>query len=416
MKKSILYIALLTFSISWSQQQISLSECHDLVTTNYPLAKQAELLAAKNQLDLEVIDTEKLPQLDLSAQATYQSEVINIPIPNSGIEPPNNDQYRAMLNVNQLIYGGGAIDAKTALKNAELNTQQKQLEVNLYQLKKQVNQLYFSILLTQDKYDLLASKQEQLNAKLKEVKSGIENGMVLPTSDKIIQAELIKIDLQFSEISHTKTTLIKTLSSLIGKDISETTSFSNPEIETSLSTSILRPELELFDLKKIEIESAEALVSKQNIPKLIGFANGGYGNPGLDPLDNSFTGFYTVGVRLNWNVFDWSSNKKQRQSIAINRDIIDTEAETFLLNTNIELQQLQIEISKINDFIEKDNQIISLRKEVLKSASSQLKNGIITSSAYITELTNLYEDENSLSTHKIQLLLVKANYNITKGQ
>ena len=416
MKKSILYIALFVVAISWSQQQISLSECHDLVTINYPLAKQAELLAAKNQLDLEVIDTEKLPQIDLAAQATYQSEVINIPIPNSGIEPPNNDQYRAMLNVNQLIYGGGAIDAKIALKNAELNTQQKQLEVNLYQLKKQVNQLYFSILLTQDKYDLLASKQEQLNAKLKEIKSGIKNGMVLPASDKIIQAELLKIDLQFSEISHTKTTLIKTLSSLIDKEITETTSFSNPEIETSLNTSILRPELELFDLKKTEIESAEALISKQNIPKLSGFANGGYGNPGLDMLDNSFTGFYTVGVRLNWNVFDWSSNKKQRQSIAINRDIIDTEAETFLLNTNIELQQLQIEIAKINDFIEKDNQIISLRKEVLKSASSQLKNGVITSSAYITELTNLYEDENNLSTHKIQLLLVKANYNITKGQ
>ena len=416
MKKRILYITLFATALSWSQQPISLDECYNLVTLNYPLAKQASLLEDRNALDLEVIGSEKLPQVDITAQATYQSDVIGFPIPNSGVEPLNKEQYRANLNVNQLIYGGGAINAKSDLKIAELNTQKKQLEVNLYQLKKQVNQLYFSILLTQDKFDLLTTKQHQLNAKLSEVKSGIENGMVLPTSDKVIEAELLKIQLQFTEIEHTKATLIETLSSLIGKGLLPTTQFNNPTVVTKLNDTISRPELELFQLKKTEIESSELLLSKQNTPKIIGFANGGIGNPGLNPLDNSFTDFYMVGVKLNWTVFDWSSNKKQRQSIAINRDIVDTEAETFLLNTNIELQQLQTEIDKISEFIITDSEIIVLRKEVLKSAESQLKYGVITSSAYITELTNLYEDENNLSTHQIQLMLVKANYNITKGQ
>ena len=57
-----------------------------------------------------------------------------------------------------------------------------------------------------------------------------------------------------------------------------------------------------------------------------------------------------------------------------------------------------------------------MRKDVLRSAESQLKNGVITTSAYITELTNLYEDQNTLIAHTIQLQLAKANYNITKGQ
>jgi outer membrane protein TolC len=133
-------------------------------------------------------------------------------------------------------------------------------------------------------------------------------------------------------------------------------------------------------------------------------------------LDNSFQPFYTLGVKLNWNVFDWNSNKKQRESLSINKDIIDTETETFKLNTNTKLNQQQREIEKIEAFITSDLEIINLRKEVLKSADSQLKNGVITSSAYITELTNLYEDENTLIQHKIQLQLAKANYNIIKGQ
>ena len=132
-------------------------------------------------------------------------------------------------------------------------------------------------------------------------------------------------------------------------------------------------------------------------------------------LDNSFQPFYTVGAKLNWNVFDWNSNKKQRQSIAINKDILDNETEIFKLNTNIKLNQQKKEIDKIETFIISDLEIINLRKEVLKSADSQLKNGVITSSAYITELTNLYEDENTLVKHKIQLQLAKANYNIIKG-
>ena len=415
MKKGILYLSLFATSLLWSQQQISLDECYNLVTTNYPLAKQTALLEDKNNLELELIDKEKLPQLDFNAQATYQSDVINIPIPNSDIEPPNKDQYRATLSVNQLIYAGGAIDANYKLKQASLNTQQKQVEVNLYQLKKQVNQIYFSILLVQEKYGLLNSKKEMLQAKLKEVKSGIKNGMVIPTSDKIIEAELLKIDQQFSEINSTKKSLINTLSLLISEDIPELTTFQDPEINVQLNSTITRPELELFQLKKDEIDSSEELISRKNYPKLFGFATGGYGNPGLDPLDNSFQAFYTVGVKLNWSVFDWNSTKIQKQAIAINKDIIDIEEETFSLNTQIELNQLENDIQKYSDFIETDSKIILLRNEVLKSAASQLKNGVITSSAYITELTNLYEDENNRSTHHIQLQLIKANYNITKG-
>ena len=96
--------------------------------------------------------------------------------------------------------------------------------------------------------------------------------------------------------------------------------------------------------------------------------------------------------------------------------MVANEAEIFNLNTNIALQQQKSEIEKIEAFIESDALIIQLRKEVLKSAESQFRNGVITSSAYITELTNLYEDENTLSTHKMQLLLAKSNYRITKGK
>ncbi|WP_336070372.1 TolC family protein [Mesoflavibacter sp. CH_XMU1404-2] len=416
MKQLIVIFAILITLPSVAQQSITLEQCYQLVTENYPLAKQTQLLDAQNKLDKEVVSTSKLPQLSLDAQATYQSDVIEIPIPNAGIEPLNKDQYRATLSVNQLIYNGGATDATLDLKSAQLKTKQKQVEVSLYQLKQQINQLYFSILLVQESELLLNAKKEQLEVKLKEVQSGIKYGVILPSSDKVLEAELLKLSQQFKELESNKTSFIATLSSLISQPLNDSVVFQNPLVETDLQTDLARPELELFQLKKEEITTSENVLSKQNAPKLLGFATGGYGNPGLNMLDNSFQPFYTVGVKLNWNVFDWNSNKKQRESLAINKDIVENETEIFKLNTNIQLNQQQKEIDKIEEFIASDLEIINLRKEVLKSTDSQLKNGVITSSAYITELTNLYEDENTLVKHKIQLQLAKANYNVIKGQ
>ncbi|NCP06034.1 MAG: TolC family protein, partial [Flavobacteriaceae bacterium CG17_big_fil_post_rev_8_21_14_2_50_33_15] len=318
--------------------------------------------------------------------------------------------------LNQLIYNDGFINASLEAKSAHLKTQKKQIEVNLYALKKEVNQLYFSILLLQEKKALLNAKKDQLNSRISEVKSGIEYGVILPASDKVLEAELIKIQQQFDEIGFNKKSMLNTLSSLIGFDLNDDIILENPHLEVAISNQINRPEIDLFNLKKEEIQANEQLLSKQKAPKLFGFATGGYGNPGLNMLDNSFTGFYTVGLKLNWNVFDWNSNKKERQSLSINKDIIDNETEIFNLNTNMELRQQELEMKKIETFIASDSNIIALRKDVLQSAESQLKNGVITSSAYITELTHLFEDENNLKTHIIQLLLVKANYNINKGQ
>lgn len=410
------YLILLISLGAFAQEPLTLNDCYELVDTNYPLVQQTELLERQNAIDIEAIEKEKLPQFNLAAQATYQSEVIEIPLPNTGIVPPNKDQYRATLTVNQLIYGGGLINSSIEVEAANLRTKQKQVEVNLYQLKKQLNQLYFSILLLQENRRLLEAKQDQLEAKLKEVQSGIRNGTGLPASDKVLEAELLKINQGFTELDLNRISLLKTLASLIGKEISSTTLLQNPEIATSSSMEIYRPELELFQLKKEQLETSENLLSRQNLPKIYGFADGGYGNPGLNPLDNSFQAFYIAGLKLNWNVFDWNANKKKRESLAINKDLIDTEATIFDLNTSIELQQQQSEIDKISSFIASDQEIIKLRKEVLNAADSQLRNGVITSSAYITELTNLYTDENTLITHKIQLELAKANYNIIQGQ
>lgn len=416
MKKIFLFLLLINLN-ALAQEPLSLETCYSLAETNYPKAKQSDLIPEQNELNKQIIQTGKYPKIELDAQATYQSEVIHFPTENPGLvfELPNKDQYRTTLTLNQLIYGGGTINAAIDEENAKSITQQQKITVELYQLKPKINQLYFSVLLLQEKNLLLLAKQKQIEEKKKEVLAGIKYGAILPTSDAILEAELLKIEQQLNDVYSSKQNLFQSLEKYLGIPITETTIFSYSEITKGLSETMIRPELELFNLQKAQIDNTTSLLSKNRLPKIYGFAQGGYGNPGLNMLDNSFQPFYYVGIKLNWNVFDWNKTKKQTQALEINKQFIDSEKEEFELQTSMQIDQQTLEISKYEKFIKSDQTIINLRKQILKTSESQLRNGVITSSDYIEKLTDLYESENDLKTHQIQLLLAHANYKVIQG-
>ena len=416
--KKLLIILLYFITLSTNaQEKLSLEKCYSLAESNYPTSKQSALIPEQNELNKQIIQTGKYPKIELDAQATYQSDVVHFPSENPGLlfELPNKDQYRATLSVNQLIYGGGTIDAALEEENAKSITQQQRIDVELYQIKPKINQLYFSVLLLQEKRSLLIAKQKQIKEKKKEIDAGIKYGAVLPSSGAVLEAELLKINQQLTDINSSKQNLLQTLEKYLGIQITETTELSYPEPTTNLSETPLRPELELFNLQKLQIDNTSTLLSKNRLPKIYGFAQGGYGNPGLNMLDNSFQPFYYVGLKLNWNVFDWNKTKKQTQALEINKQFIDSEKEEFKLQTSIQTEQQLLEIDKYNNFIESDQTIIDLRKQILRTTESQLKNGVITASEYIEKLTDLYESENDLKTHTLQLSLAQANYKVIRG-
>ncbi|MBK5214379.1 MAG: TolC family protein [Flavobacteriaceae bacterium] len=417
MKRFLFILIAFTPLFASAQQILTLDECYILAEKNYPLAKQTALLEEKTNTEIRVLEKEKLPKLDLNAQATYQSDVIQFPlqIPDSNIEPPNKDQYRATLDANQLIYNGGSIAANTRLKTAELETQQQQVAVNLYTLKNRINQNYFGILLFQEQENLLLSKMEELDARLKEVNSGVKYGAVLPASEQILKAEQLKLEQQISQTNFDRKKALNNLSLLLSENLDSKTTLINPEILVLSETVSRRPELTLFELQQSQLETSKEVISKSNYPKLLGFAQAGYGNPGLNMLDNSFQDFYMVGLKLNWNIFDWGKTKEKKQAVDISKEIISTEKETFLLNNEMQQKEAESDINKYEAMLLKDVEIIELREKVLQSTTSQLQNGAITSSEYITELNNLYEAKIGQQLHEVQLALAKANYKIIKG-
>jgi len=413
--KKILFSFLFMLPIfSIAQQTLTLEDCYVLVKKNYPIAKQMGLIQQKSSYEIDVLNTGKLPKIDINAQATYQSDVIGFPATMPGVQPLNKDQYRTTLDVNQLLYNGGKIDANAKLIEAQTKTQQQQVEVSLYQLKSRINQNYFSVLLLQEKKALLLSKKELLTSKIKEVKSGVQFGAILPSSEQVLEAEIIKINQQLTEIKFDTIKLLNNLSKLTFSEIDTETILIQP-ILFSNNTNETRPEIAFYDLQKEQLEYSKNLISKSNLPKINAFGQAGYGNPGLNMLDNSFQTFYIVGLKANWNVFDWGKTKTEKKVLDISKNIVSSEKETFELNIKMQLEEQDYEIKKIEQLLLSDAEIILIREKVIKSSDAQLKNGVITTSEYLVEFTNLYEAQTNQKLHEIQLAFAKANYQVTKG-
>lgn len=418
MKRIIALNVLFLPAVLFAQQQLSLKESYNYALKNNPLRNQADWLKEKSDAEISILEKGKLPKLDVNAQATYQSDVVHFPgsLPNMSIVPPNKDQYRATVDVSQLIYKGGAIQAQTKLKEAELQTLQQQVEVGLYGLKYQVNQYYFNVLLKQEQAKLLELKKQQLQERLNEVKAAVKYGAALTSSEKILEAELLKLSQEQTQVDADRKKALEQLSQLLHLDVAKDLVLENPNLTVYKNEENLRPELKLFALQENQLTVSEAAIAKEVFPIVSGFAQAGYGNPGLNMLDNSFQDFYIVGIRLNWNIFDWGQNKQKKNIIRYNKEIVSTERENFLLQTVINEQAAYNDIIKYEGLLQKDDEIINLREEVLTSVTSQLKNGTIRSSEYIIELNNLFEAKIDKQLHEIQLSLSKANYNVIVGK
>ncbi len=405
------------FVFGQMQSEISLKLCLDCSEQNYPLAKQTKLLQAVNELKQEIIETAFLPQFMLNAQVSYQSEVTNLPIqlPNINIPQTSKDWYKLNVDISQLIYDGGALKQQQKLEKSQMDIEVKSIEIELYKVKEMVQSAYFNYLLLQENKQSILLLQNELNEKLKSIESAVKNGVMQSSSRDNLKAELIKIKQHIYELDLGLESTIKSLNVLTGMQITRDQNFILPQTQDELTIKNNRPEMKYFDLQKSKIELMKEMTDLRRKPKIMGFGQAGYGRPGLNMLSNDFEPYFMIGARLNWNIFDWKKTKKEIRSFEIQSQIIENNKKSFNTNLEVLLNKKQTEIQRLKNLIKSDKEIVDLKKNVAKAASSQFENGIITATEYLLEKNAETKAVLNLHLHKVQLRYAQINYEYTIG-
>lgn len=404
------YIFLFFIGLINAQETITLEQCYQWSRENYPLIKKQELIKKAEQYTTENALKGWLPQVNITAQATYQNDVTQFPIklPNVNVETLSKDQYKVFADVSQTIYDGGNIRNQKNLAKIQSEVQTIQTEVELDKLKERINQLYFGILQTNKQWTQLQFTKLDIKEGIKKAEAQLKNGVIFRSNLDVLKAELVKIEQKEIELQAIKQNFVQMLSYFIKKNIDENTQLETPE-KILLTKNNNRSELKLFDAQKQLLETQRKIINTKNTPKLGAFFQGGYGKPGFNMLKNEFDLFYIGGIRLNIPISGFYTQKNDLALLENQSQEIEIQRENFLFNQNfIEIQQRN-DLEKIQNLIDKDNELIELRKNIKTASLAQLENGVINTNDYLREVTAEEQAILTKITHEIQYLLTQYN-------
>jgi len=393
-------------------QLVTLDEIQQKAEANYPAIARYDIIEKTKDFSIANANKAYLPQGTLSAQATWQSDVTHIDIdlpegmPPLEIPVPDQDQYRVVAELNQLIWDGGNISAQKKSLQANAEIEKNQLDTEMYALRERVNNLFFGILLMKGNLQQQEILENELQRNYDNVQTYLKNGVANEADLSAVKVEQLKTGQQRIRLESTLDAYVRMLSVLVGESLDKNMTFMkpNPDVE-SISPVINRPELKLFSAQEEAIETQKSLLKAKNSPKLSAFAQGGYGKPGLNMFDTDFLPYLLGGVRLSWNFGNLYTLQNDKKKIDLQQQTVNTQRETFLHNLFVQIPQQQSEIEQYKKTMQDDDEIIHHQTLIRKAAEVKVENGTMTVSDLMKEINAEEAAKQAKTLHEIQYLL-----------
>ena len=383
----------------------TLEECQQAAERNYPLIQQYGLIGKTTELTVSNIQKGWLPQVSASAQATYQSDVVSWPdemktmMNGMGINMKGlkKDQYRVGIDVQQTIYDGGVIGSQKRIAREQGKVQAAQNDINIYNVRKRVNEMYFGLLLIDEQIKLNSDLQTLLGGNERKLESMTKRGTAAESDLQNVKAERLNAVQKATELASQKQMLQRMLSTFCGIEISN---IQKPQVKVegiNLTTENHRPELKALDAQISVLNAQEKALNAALMPKVGVFAQGYYGYPGLNMFEDMMRHQWSlngiIGARVTWNIGALYTRKNDKAKLQLQRDMTENSREVFLFNNNLEQIQQHENIERYQKLMAHDGEIISLRQAVRKAAESKLAHGIIDVVHEIEMLKEIYDNK-----------------------
>lgn len=419
--KRILLLCCCIFATLGARAQLTLDECRRLAREHYPEIRQYDLIRQTAEYTLSNARRAYLPQLSLTAQATWQTAVTDFPdalknmLTQQGIAIPglNKDQYKVMLELNQTIWDGGKSSADKQLAHAESAEQQRSTDVDLYALEGRVDDLYFGILLLDERIVQTRLTLELLRSNLDKVRALQRNGVAMQSDADAVEAEMLSVNQQLTQVEASRDSYRRMLAVFIGREL-DTERLLRPDAAEPAVAEPDRPELALFDAKIDKFAAQESLVKSSTRPRFGLFAQGYYGYPGLnfmqDMLSSDWSWNAVVGVRMSWNFGGYYTRKNSLGKLRTAQRQVEVQRDVFLFNTRLQTTEESGEIIRLRRALADDDRIVALRRSVREAAESKLRNGVIDTNDLLGKITDEAAAATARSAREIELL--KAIYEL----
>lgn len=399
---------------------ITLEECRALAEANYPLIRRTALVERTASFTVQNLGKNFLPSVQVSGQATYQSDVAALPGLLQGLLRQNGfdyqglarDQYRLAVDMQQLLYDGGQTRAQRELAVRQGQTETASTEVDAYAVRQRVDDLYFSLLLVHERLRLNAELQGVLGSNRAKLYALLRGGVAMQSDVDAVDAELLRARQQAVELQSARSVTQAVLALFIGRDTTALAVLEKPAdrlpAEVLSLRPDMRPEMRLFDAQSSEAAARRRTLDAGLRPSVSLFAQGWYGYPGLNMFDDMFSRSWglngMVGVRLSWNLSRFYTRRTDRRLIDTQIELVENARSVFLFNNRLQAVQDSGAVARARSLLAADDEIVQLRRRVRQAAEHRLEGGVIDVNALVQEIGRENEARISRSLHEIEML------------
>ncbi len=402
-----------------AQDTLSFEACLEKAVENSPRLKDRQIIDDEGSLMVENIKTNWYPSLTLNGKVSYQSDVVSIEIDQSGLPfsfpAMPHEQFGLNLDVRQTLYDGGFSRQKKAYEQASAAAAMQKVDVDLYALKEQVVNLYFTVLILQESRNNLEIALGNLQARENVLQSAVANGIAEVNDLQVIRVEMIRLLQSLSEIDAARNGAIQMLSVYIGNDLGEEVKLLMPKLNIADEDILKRPELGWFDLQSELLEAGKELTAVQRMPKFFAYGQAGVGMPGYNMLNDQVDTYYLVGAGVQWNIWDWNNTSREKQILEKKNQVVQHSKETFAMNLKAGMGKEFQTMEHLKKTIDMDDKMLEMRIDITANAATKLDNGVISASDYLQVMNEENLTRIGKSTHRLQLLKAIANYNLLNG-
>lgn len=401
--------------------QTTLDECIGWAYDNYPQIKEMSLIEMTKGIDLKNAAYAWLPHLNISGKATWQSEVVEMPmdIPGMDINIPH-DQYGLTAEFTQQIWDGGTSRSQRELAEAGAEVKKTQLETNLWSIRSRVQNVFLGIILIDKQLELNRLLRESLERSSEEVKSRMEAGVALPSDLDQVSVNILSCLQQRASLDADRKSYVKILGLLTGRDMTDV-ELAVPQdavnyVDDGARDFETRPEMAFYAAQLKQNEFQRRQLNTLISPKLNLSLQGGYGRPGMNMLSGDFSGYFVAGLKLQWNIGALYTRGLDKRRVNADAQKIDLTRKSFILNSSVEAEQKNNAILKARDVLEKDSEIIGLRQRIRASGENQYREGTIKMNDYLSMLDEEYKAKANESMHEVQLMMAVYDMKNTIGK
>lgn len=413
--RAILGVAVMLLSVS-ADAQLTLDECQQMASDNYPLLQKYDLVRQTTEYTIKNIQRGYWPQLSLGGQVSYQSEVTDLPDVLSHLLSESSlnykgmakDQYQIALDLNQVIWDGGHIKARRDLAASDAEVQVAQADVEMYAIRSRVNELFFGILLLDEKIRLNETLQTLLLDNCRMLETRKMHGTAMESDVDVMRAEYLEARQDLTALRSMRKSYRQMLAIFIGKDTASVINLQKPAASLPQTFDNRRPELNLYAMQMQQTEAQSRLLNVGLRPKLSLFSQGVYGYPGYDMFDSMFDHDLKlngiVGIRFSWNIGRLYTFKTDKHKLELTRKQIETAREIFLFNNNLQSVRERETVNQYHQMMEEDSDIIRLRTSVRQAAEAKLQHGVIGVNDLLQEITKENRARIDHSLHEMEML------------